>query len=560
MESSNKKNKDNNFKTLKWVFIRTKKYLPVVALIAVFSAIVSLSGISLAWLSKYVLEIATGDYEGSFLTFGIAILGVVILQIILAGVDTVLKAYAGGKLTISIRNYLFSVLSRKKYSRIANYHSGDILNRFTSDADVIITCIINVLPNIASMLAQIIGGFVSLVLFDKRIALVIIIAGIIVPSLGRLISRKYKTLHKKAQQTEGKSRSFMQECFENIVVLKTFQSITPFTKKLTSYMNDNFRIKMKRSVMSAVMHLSLYSFFTIGYYAVLIWGADSISSDMITYGTLMAFLQLFQQLRAPLQNISGIIPQYYAALASAERLMEIEQGEEDKHSLTSEELNNVKNDFREIIFENVTFGYGAEEILKNCSFSVPKGKITALTGESGSGKSTVFKIILGLYEAQSGKITINGDTDLNPSLRGLFAYVPQGNLVLSGTIRENITLCNDAVKEEDIIKAAKAAEIYDIIASMPKGFDTLLAERGAGLSEGQIQRISIARALLTDAPILLLDEATSALDEETETRVLNNIKSLENKTVLFVTHRNTSLKACDRIVHVENKAFSVIKE
>ena len=560
MESSNNKKKDNNLKTLKWIFCRTKKYLPLVALIAFFSAIVSLSGIALAWLSKYVLEIATGDYNGDFLFFGIAIVFVVLVQIILAGVDTVLKAYANGKLTISIRNYLFTVLSHKKYSKISEYHSGDILNRFTSDADVIITCIINVLPNIASMISQIIGGFIALILLDKRIAIIIIVAGIIVPAIGRLISRKYKTLHKKVQQTEGKSRSFMQECFENIVVLKTFQSIAPFTRKLSSYMNDNFRIKIKRSFISATMHLSLYSFFTIGYYTVLIWGADSISKDMITYGTLMAFLQLFQQLRAPLQNISGIIPQYYSALASAERLMEIEQGEEDKPAISEEKLLSVKNNFSEIRFNSVTFGYTNEEILKNCSFSVPAGKITALTGESGSGKSTVFKIILGLYEASEGTITVNGDIPLDTSLRGLFAYVPQGNLVLSGTIRENITLCNDSVNEEDLIKAAKAAEIYDIISAMPEGFDTVLAERGAGLSEGQIQRISIARALLTNAPILLLDEATSALDEETETRVLNNIKALENKTVLFVTHRNTSLKACDRIVHVENKVFSVIKE
>ena len=308
------------------------------------------------------------------------------------------------------------------------------------------------------------------------------------------------------------------------------------------------------------MNLTLYAFFTMGYYGIFIWGANGISKDVLTYGTLMAFLQLFQQLRAPLQNISGIIPQYYSALASAERLMEIEQGEEDEPPIADEKLEQLKKDFKEFSFNNVDFAYGEDNILQNCSFSVPRGKITALTGESGSGKSTVFRLVLGLYEPQSGSIMVNDDIPLDTSLRGLFAYVPQGNLVLSGSIRENITLCDDAVAEEDIIKAAKAAEIYDLIMSLPQGFDTVLSERGAGVSEGQIQRISIARALLTDAPILLLDEATSALDEETETRVLDNIKAMNDKTVLFVTHRNTSLKVCDRIVHVENKKFSVIKE
>lgn len=556
----NKQKKESNIETLKWIYARTKKFLPLVALISFFSAIVALSSVVLALFSKGIIDIATGNREGSFWNYAIAIIGIVLLQIVLAGVDTVLKVYANGKLTISIRNYLFTVLNGKKYPKIANYHSGDVLNRFTSDTDVIISCIIGVIPSVSSMMAQIIGGAVALIVLDKRIALIFLIAGILVPSFGRFISRKYKILHKECQQTEGKVRSFMQECFENIVVMKTFGSIKPFTKKLNQYMNQNFRIKLKRSGISAVMHLSLYSFFTIGYYVILLWGADRISNNIITYGTLMAFLQLVQQLRTPLQNISGIVPQYYSAIASAERLIEIEQGEEDKPLLEDSYFKPVRDNFSGIEFKNVTFAYKDEEIIKNCSFEVPVGKITALTGESGSGKSTVFKIILGLYEPKSGDITVNGNIKLDSSLRGLFAYVPQGNLVLSGTIRENISLCNDSIDEERLIAAAKAAEIYDLIQSMPEGFDTVLAERGAGLSEGQIQRISIARALLTDAPVLLLDEATSALDESTETRVLNNIRAMKDKTVLFVTHRNTSLKACDRIIHVENKKFSVIKE
>ena len=206
------------------------------------------------------------------------------------------------------------------------------------------------------------------------------------------------------------------------------------------------------------------------------------------------------------------------------------------------------------------FAYKEESILKNCSFTAKKGKITAITGESGSGKSTVLKLILGLYDIQSGNISINGDIPLDTSIRGLFTYVPQGNMILSGTIKENITLCNDTIPESEIEKVAKTACIYDFISDLPDGFDTILTERGGGLSEGQIQRISIARALLTDAPILLFDEATSALDEATETKLLENIKNLSDKTILFVTHRHTSLSVCDKIIHVENKNFVTVKE
>ncbi|MBQ8532948.1 MAG: ABC transporter ATP-binding protein [Clostridia bacterium] len=552
--------KENNSQTLKWIYKRTKKFLPSVLLLSVISALDALTFVALALISKNVLDVATGSGTGSITGHGMLLFGVIFAQIALTAAQSLLNSYTNARLTISMRNYLFSLVCRKKYSYISAYHSGDLLNRFTSDTDVIVNSVVSIIPNISSMAAKIIGGISALIVLDARIAFIILVLGISVPALGRMINRKYKALHKKSQQTEGRTRSFLQECFENIVVMKTFVSEAPFTKKLNQLMKENYRIKMKRTGVSVATHISLYSFFTVGYYTILIWGAGMISSGFITYGTLMAFLQLVSQLRAPLQNVSGIMPQYYSALASAERLMEIEKGQDDMAPVSADKLEKIKKSFSGLEVKDITFAYKNELILKNCSFEAEKGKITAITGESGSGKSTIFKIILGLYEPQNGDITVNGNIPLDTSLRGLFAYVPQGNMVLSGTIRENITLCNESVSQEDLIKAAKAAEIYELISSMPEGFDTVISERGGGLSEGQIQRISIARALLTDAPVLLLDEATSALDEATETKVLSNIKALNGKTVLFVTHRNTSLKVCDKIIRVEDKKFGVIKE
>ena len=552
--------KENNSQTLKWIYKRTKKFLPSVLLLSVISALDALTFVALALISKNVLDVATGSGTGSITGHGMLLFGVIFAQIVLTAAQSLLNSYTNARLTISMRNYLFSLVCRKKYSYISAYHSGDLLNRFTSDTDVIVNSVVSIIPNISSMAAKIIGGISALIVLDARIAFIILVLGISVPALGRMINRKYKALHKKSQQTEGRTRSFLQECFENIVVMKTFVSEAPFTKKLNQLMKENYRIKMKRTGVSVATHISLYSFFTVGYYTILIWGAGMISSGFITYGTLMAFLQLVSQLRAPLQNVSGIIPQCYSALASAERLMEIEKGQDDMAPVSADKLEKIKKSFSGLEVKDITFAYKNELILKNCSFEAEKGKITAITGESGSGKSTIFKIILGLYEPQNGDITVNGNIPLDTSLRGLFAYVPQGNMVLSGTIRENITLCNESVSREDLIKAAKAAEIYELISSMPEGFDTVISERGGGLSEGQIQRISIARALLTDAPVLLLDEATSALDEATETKVLSNIKALNGKTVLFVTHRNTSLKVCDKIIRVEDKKFGVIKE
>ena len=551
--------KESNKNTLKWIYARTKKYLPLIIAVSVVTAFSAYTGVGIALVTKRIFDIATKDSKGSLVFAGLTLFAIIAAQVVLSAVQSFLSAYANGKLTVSLRSYLFTSVLKKKYSSLASFHSGDILNRFTSDTEVVVSGAVSIIPSVTSMVTKIVTGIGAMLVLNPYLAIIILLLGIAVPAIGRVINKRYKRLHKECQKTEGKTRAFLQECFENVVVIKSFVSEKPFKARLGSFMDENFKLKMKRTSVSVLAHICLYSFFTVGYYAVLVWGAGSIAAGTITYGTLMAFLQLISQLRAPLQNVSGIMPKYYSALASAERLMELEDLENEEPALSEGKINALKSDFLRLEVNNVSFSYGGEEILENCSFTAEKGHITALTGESGSGKSTLFKLILGLYEPRSGSITVNGETEVDTSIRGLFSYVPQGNMVLSGTVRDNITLCDPNIAEEKIINAAKAAEIYDYIAALPEGFDTVLSERGAGLSEGQLQRISIARALLNDAPVLLLDEATSALVEATETKVLGNIKNMTDNTVIFITHRNTSLKVCDKIVRVENKKFTVIK-
>lgn len=551
--------KENNKATLKWIYARTKRFLPAVAVTSLISAFTAVSYVLLALITKRVLDIATKDAAGSLAAAGTALFAVIAVQVILSACQSLLNAYVNGRLTLSLRSYLFTLICRKRYSQISRYHSGDILNRLTSDVDVVVSSSVSIIPSVVSTVAKITAGIGAMIFMNPIIAAVILVLGITVPAIGRAINKKYKYMHKECQRTEGKTRSFMQECFENIVVIKSFASEKPFVKRLTVFMEDNFRLKIKRTGISVLASICLYTFFTAGYYAVLLWGAGGLAAGTLTYGTLMAFLQLISQLRAPLQNVSGILPQYYSALASAERLIELEKPEDEKPPLEKESADRLKDNFESLEINGLCFGYGREAVIENCSFKIEKNKITAVTGESGSGKSTLFKLILGLYSPTAGSITVNGKIPVDASVRGLFAYVPQGNMVLSGTVKDNITLCNPDVDEERLINAAKAAEIYDYISSLPDGFDTVLSERGAGLSEGQIQRISIARALLTEAPVLLLDEATSALDETTETHVLENIKAMSAKTVVFITHRNTSLKVCDRIIRVENKKIAALK-
>ncbi len=543
--------------TLRWVYSQIKRFIPGIILVTLLESGVAVIGVVMALVSRQVLN-NYHDHD-KLILFGITLLALTVINILTTGLISVINIRVNGRLTISMRNYMFSALVHKKYPQISSHHSGDLLNRFTSDIDVVVSAVTSTLPGAIAIIVRLISGLIVLASLNWKLALIVVVIGFSFPAFGRKISQKYKYMHKEVQQTEGQARSFMQESFANIVVIKSFRSELPILRKLNEYMDHNLRLKIKRNFISVIIHVLLSSFFNLGYYGILVWGALQLSSGALLYGDLTAYLQLVAQLRSPLQSVSGFLPQYYAAMASAERLMDIENIDDEPEQPGDEELAELCSKFEKISIKNLAFAYDKEIVLQNCTFDIPKGQITAITGESGCGKSTLFKIVLGLYEPIGGTVTVNDDIPVSPATRGLFAYVPQDSMILSGTIRENITMCNSEISDEQVIRAAKAAAIYDFIKELPDGLDTKLAERGGGLSGGQIQRISIARALLFDTPILLLDEATSALDEATETEVLSNIRTLEEKTIIFITHRHTSLSVCDHIVHAEDHRFTVVK-
>lgn len=537
--------------TNKWLFLRVKPFIPCVILLSVLNIAASLAYIFLAKLSQQIIDTADNGLTHKFIVGSVLLFGLIFLHILIESAVSLITTHTTAKMSIDLKNYMFTKLMQKKYVNIAEYHSGDLLNRFSSDIDVVVSGSIGLIPSLVSMLTKIIAGIAALCVQNFIFAFAVLIIGFAIPLLGRLLSRKYKNLHKQVQQTEGMSRSFLQEVFSNITVIKTFDGEKPFLLKLNELLETNRSLRIKRSAFSVLISASLYALFSFGYYGVLVWGAAQISVGAITIGTLVYFLQLISVLRAPLQNISGVIPKYYSTIASAERLIELENLENENKATNFNII-----DFKEIKAENLNFAYTNEIVLRNNNFTVERGTITTVTGRSGSGKSTLFKLLLGLYSPTYGRLTFDGITDINETTRQMFSYVPQGNMIISGTIRDNISLCDSNVSEEDIIRVSKTAVIYDFIASLPNGFDTVLSERGQGLSEGQIQRIAIARALLFDAPILLLDESTSALDEQTEKQLLKNLKEFTDKTIIFITHRNTSLEICNKILHLKDGTFT----
>lgn len=524
---------------------------------SLLSVITSVTYVVLAMISKQIIDISTKETGGKFSVFAIAIIALVIFQVVFSALLSHLKTSAAGKMAISIRKNLFSALLKKQYALVSEYHSGDLLNRFSSDCDVLVNTASTIIQSVVSIITKIVAGAVALLLIDWKFAAGLIVIGIAVPALCKLIGHKYRSIHKNYQQSEGKLRSFLQENFKNLAVIKSFPSLRPTHKKLHTLQTDNYNLKILRNNLNIIYGTGMSLFFTAGYFLVLIWGAAGISAKTVTYGSLIAFLQIISQIRAPMQNISAIMPSYYSMLSSADRLAEIVDLKEEISPLDKNMFDAINNVFTAIDAKDLSFSFDNREILKDCSFSLKRGSITVITGESGVGKSTLFRLLLGYYESDKGTLRFDNKYDINSSTRAFFSYVPQGNMILSGTIRENITLCCDRADDESINAALKVAVLDKWIDSLPKGIDTYIGEDGLGISEGQAQRIAIARAILCNAPILLLDEATAALDSETEAQLLHNIKNLSEKTVLLVTHRALPETVCDKHLHLED---GVIRE
>lgn len=549
-----------------WICKTAKKQLGLLILLGVLSIITSVSYIGLALVSRRAINIATAgipfsDMKPLLIVCGVYLLVIIIVQLLLTLLSSHIKTMVSGRFEIDLRNRLFGKIVSTKYSHIRTFHSGELLNRFTSDVDIVVAGVTNFLPQALSIVSKIISGLIVIATFSKGFTGLVLLIGLVVMLGALLFSPIYKKLHKRAQQESGVMRGFAQECVENITVVKSFSTKQPLISKLAEYMKKVYKTKILRNHISNGSTGIIFLVFTLGYYATLFWGAFEIATGRMDYGTLMAFLQIVSQIRAPFYNASSLISHFYGALASAERLMELEQLPDDK---TDSDFNSTKcySLLKEIKATNLSFSYGDANVIENSSFSIKKGDFISVTGASGAGKSTLFKLLLGLFEPDEGRLSLvtdNGERIVDASTRSLFAYVPQGNLVLSGTIAENIKFGCPKVSDELMINAAKIACLDEFVDALPDGYNTILGERGLGLSEGQVQRIAIARALLSDAPILLLDECTSALDEQLEERLLNNLVALSSKTILFISHRNAALSMCNAHLRLENHKFEPVK-
>lgn len=542
-----------NLTSLKWIFKNSKGvFLPVV-LLALVSAMMSLCVIGLTLVSKEVVDIATGANNEPFFEkiFFLALL--IFAELVIQTVYSRLNIKISGKMEIGFKTSVFKSLMNKDLSEIYKFHSGELLNRLTADVNVVVTGFINIVPNLVNLITRLIGAFWVLFFLDSSFALIYLVFGPLFFIITRIYSKKMKSLHKKVQESDGKVKSYMQEALQNILVIKAFKNESPISDETSKFQKINYDYKLKRNLISIFANILMYVAFTFGYYFALGWGAYKLSLGLITVGTLTAMLQLVSQVQNPIRGLSNVVPQYYSMIASAERLMELENLKNDVVADSGIECDLLYKNLDKIVFTDVTFHYDERNrIIENFNYEIKKEEFIAIKGISGIGKSTLLKLLLGVIVAQSGKIELvlkDGKTvPVDNSTRGLFAYVPQGNMILSGTIKDNIRFFKEDITDEDIKNACTLSGMDAFLTTLPDGLDTVIGEKGIGLSEGQVQRIAIARALISGSPLLLLDESTSALDSDTEKDVLTNIKNLHEKTCIIVSHKQAAFDICDKII------------
>jgi ATP-binding cassette subfamily B protein len=558
--------------TLKWLYrVPGREKLYIAALIGV-QALHGASGVLYALLLRAIVDgAAAGDAERFWRNISLIAL-LVAAQIALRAVIKWLTELAKSTLENRFKARLTDTLLHKDYLAISAVHSAEWLNRLTSDTKIVADHYVDILPGLSGVLVKLVSAMIMVIALEPRFAAILIPGGVALAAVTWLFRRILKRLHKSVQEADGRLRVHLQESIGNLLMIRSFAAERQTEERVEERMLGHKAARMRKNHISNLCNIG-YSLAMNGIYLLGVgWCGYGILKGTISFGTLTAITQLISQIQSPFANITGYLPKYYAMLASAERLMEAEDypdGDGAAPMPLAEIRRFYEDRLNAIGLKDVSFTYlpptemlgdlnkeNMPVVLEHVTFTLRKGEYVAFTGQSGCGKSTILKLLMCVYRPDSGeRYWRDGEGEEEPltgAYRRLFAYVPQGNQLIRGTIREVVSFADPAAAQDEsrLWNALTVACADGFVSELEAGPDTLLGERGTGLSEGQMQRLSIARAVFSGSPILLLDEATSALDEETESRLLRNLRSMTDRTVVIVTHRPGALSICDRQVRM----------
>lgn len=546
-------------KYLKWFGRAVRPYRGSIAAMMACHVLLAACSIGFVYVSKMLVDVAVDLLGGHSAVRGLtfwatAMVGIVVLRIFLNAIRSFLQTRTEIRLKNRLRSRLFHILLHVENDGGARRHSGDVINRLQEDVRVVSSAFAVSLPNLLGTVLQFLAAFVFLIVLDARLALVVVVvvpAGLII---GKYITGRIRNLTLDIRNSDSKVQSHLQESLQHLTLLQSLEYTDTSSAELSSLQNTLYDNEIRRTKFSIVARMFIGLAFQAGHAIAFLWGVYGISTGRVTYGMMTAFLQLVGQIQRPLVDMSSQIPSIIHATASIDRLLELEELPMEKSDVSV-----VMEGMAGISVEKVSFSYpdSDRDVLHDFSFDFSPGSRTAVVGPTGVGKSTLIRLLLSLLRPRSGTISLYNGTDgkegavaVSPATRGNLVYVPQGNTLFSGTIRENLLMGNPVATETQLRDALSTAAA-DFVFDLPAGIDTQCFEAGAGLSEGQAQRIAIARALLRPGTILLLDEFSSALDAETETLLLERLTTrLPSHTMIFITHRDKIIDYCDNVLRM----------
>ena len=543
--------RDNQFRYFKWLMYYSKPYAFKIFLLMSVDILTTFVSLKMVTISKTIIDNATNGQS-----FKTAIIVYIILMISMQAIgifNGIFSTMLNEKFGFGIRKQVYEKIIRSHWLDIKKYHTGDLMTRLTSDAGAIADGIINTIPSVLRLTIELILVFFTLYHYSPMLALFALLVAPVSAITCWWLGRKLKRLQVKVQESEASYRSFLQESLANLLIVKAFANEDYASDRLTELRENRFYWVFKRTKLSMASSTIMGLSFQLGYIAAFTYGALQVSLKAITYGTMSVFLALVNRVQAPIMGLAKTVPQVVSILASAGRVIEIQNIPEEKSLPIEMTCENVG-----VKVNNLTFGYTDETVFENVNLDIKPGEFVAIIGESGIGKTTLVRIIMSFTSSLTGSVdfynTYGEGIAANAGTREFIAYVPQGNTLFSGTIRENIRMGNLHATDEEMWEALRLASGEEFVRNLPGGLDCVIGERGHGISEGQAQRIAIARAFVRKSPFLILDEATSSLDENTELQVLKGLQALTPRpTCLIITHRKSILPICDREIKIENK-------
>lgn len=557
------------YEETKWMYTYAKKYKFQIVFYIFLGVLTTVMGLASSVGSKYLIDAVTGQDSGNIALIALFIVAMGLFSIGINAITTMISARINIKVNNEIQAEVFDKILVADWISMKEFHSGDLLNRLNGDVNTVASSILSWIPSLITRSAQFFGILAIILYYDPTMAVIALGSAPVMLIVSKTLMKKMRDYNKRMRQVSSDVMSFNEESFQNIQSIKAFDLVGLFSKRLRDVQQnykDVFLDYNKFSVYTSSF-MSVVGMFVA--YACFGWGVYRLWTGHITFGTMTLFVQLSGQLSSSFKSIVSLVPSAISATTSAGRIMEFfkikdeSELEDDKAKLIQ---NNTQGKGLSVVLDDVEFSYNENKtVFQHADIVANPGEIVALVGPSGEGKTTMIRLLLGLINTKSGNASIrdiNGvSCKISSATRRFFAYVPQGNTIFSGTIAENMRMVKQDATDTEIVEALKAACAYDFVNKLPDGINSKVGERGSGFSEGQAQRLSIARALLRKSPILLLDEATSALDVFTERQVLRNIMNMGYaRTCIVTTHRPSVLTMCDKVYKIDSGVVCDIDE